>query len=79
MSNTASPSPQQPAESGRITDRRTTPLGVMPRHLQMWVLLGIAVVMVGIMGLPGSPTKPRTGASSATKLRNRRGMLHFLH
>jgi hypothetical protein len=63
MSNTASPSPPQPAEPGRLTDRRTTPLGVMPRHLQTWVLLGTAVVMVGIMGLPGSPTKPRTGAA----------------
>jgi type IV secretory pathway VirB10-like protein len=65
MSNTVSPSPEQPADPGRVTDRRTAPLGVMPRHLQQWVVLGIAVVMVGIMALSGSPTKPRTSAASS--------------
>jgi type IV secretory pathway VirB10-like protein len=65
MSNTASPSPEQPADPGRVTDRRTAPLGVMPRHLQQWVVLGIAVVMVGIMALSGSPTKTRTSAASS--------------
>ena len=65
MSNTASPSPEQPADPGRVTDRRTVPLGVMPRHLQQWVVMGITVVMVGIMALSGSPTKPRTSAASS--------------
>jgi type IV secretory pathway VirB10-like protein len=76
MSNTASPSPEQPADPGRVTDRRTTPLGVMPRHLQQWVLLGTAVVMVGIMALSGSPTKPRPAvappASSAVDANQQR-------
>ena len=63
MSNTTSPSPEPPADPGRVTDWRTTPAGVMPRHLQQWVLLGIAVVMVGIMTLSGSPTKPRATAA----------------
>ena len=63
MLNTASPSPQKPADPGRVTDRRTTPAGVMPRHLQEWVLVGTAVVMVGIMALSGSPTKPRVSAA----------------
>src|ERR1700686_1663763 len=59
MSNTTSPSPDKPPEPGRVTDWRTTPAGVMPRHLQQWVLVGTAVVMVGIMALSGSSTKPR--------------------
>jgi hypothetical protein len=32
---------------------------VVPRHLQQWVLIGIALVMVGIMALSGSPVKSR--------------------
>ena len=63
MSNTTSPSPERPADPGRVTDWRTMPAGVMPRHLQQWALLGIAVVMVGIMALSGSPTKPRATAA----------------
>src|ERR1700722_14760722 len=63
MSMSHGSSSKTSADPGRITDRRTTPLGVMPRHLQHWVLLGTAVVMVGIMTLTGSPTKPRTSAA----------------
>src|ERR1700686_998901 len=63
MSNTTSPSPDKPPEPGRVTDWRTTPAGVMPRHLQQWVLVGTAVVMVGIMALSGSSTKPRVTAA----------------
>jgi type IV secretion system protein VirB10 len=37
----------------------------MPRHLQQWALLGIALVMVGIMTLSGSPTRPRATAASS--------------
>jgi type IV secretory pathway VirB10-like protein len=59
MSNTSSPSPTGSAEPGRVTDLRTTPAGVMPRYLQQWLLVGTAVVMVGIMALSGSRTKPR--------------------
>jgi type IV secretory pathway VirB10-like protein len=42
-----------------VTDHRTVPPGVVPRHLQQWLLIGIALVMVGIMALSGSPTRPR--------------------
>jgi type IV secretion system protein VirB10 len=35
----------------------------MPRHLQQWVLVGTAVVMVGILAFSGSPTKPRATAA----------------
>jgi type IV secretion system protein VirB10 len=36
----------------------------MPRHLQQWLVIGVAVVMAGIMALSGSPTKPRTTTES---------------
>jgi type IV secretory pathway VirB10-like protein len=58
MPNTTSPSPERAVEPGHFTDWRTIPAGVMPRRLQQWALLAIAVVMVGIMSLSGSP-KPR--------------------
>jgi type IV secretion system protein VirB10 len=37
----------------------------MPRHLQQWLIIGVAVVMAGIMALSGSPTKPRATVPSA--------------
>jgi type IV secretion system protein VirB10 len=52
-----------------VTDYRTAPAGVVPRHLQHWLLIGVALVMVGIMALGGGPAKPRPAlapASSAT-------------
>ena len=45
---------------GTVTDHRPVPAGVMPRHLQQWLIIGVAVVMAGIMALSGPPTKPRT-------------------
>jgi type IV secretion system protein VirB10 len=38
----------------------------MPRHLQQWLIVGVAVVMAGIMALSGSPTKLRTTTASST-------------
>ena len=35
------------------------PAGVVPRHLQQWVLVGTAVVMVGILAVSGPPAKPQ--------------------
>ena len=55
----ASTPPAAPAP-GTVTDHRPVPAGVMPRHLQQWLIIGVAVVMAGIMALSGSPTKPRT-------------------
>ena len=52
-------------EPAPIFDRRQTPPGVMPRHLQQWVLVGTAVVMVGILSLAGPPVKPRTTVSAS--------------
>ena len=50
---------------GTVTDHRPVPAGVMPRHLQQWLIIGVAVVMAGIMALSGSPTKPRTATESS--------------
>jgi type IV secretion system protein TrbI len=58
-----------PAQPGRVTDRRLVPPGVVPRHLQQWVLVGTAVVMAGILAISGPPAKPRattTPSSSAS-------------
>ena len=56
---------RRPPEPGQIIDHRTTPPGVVPRHLQQWVLIGVALVMVAILSLSGAPTKPRTSATPA--------------
>ena len=61
-----SASTQSVPEPGRMTDRRTTPAGVVPRHLQQWVLVAVALVMVGIMALSGGPTTPRATAPSSS-------------
>ena len=61
--NPSSASREGSPEPGRVTDRRRTPAGVVPRHLQQWVLVGVALVMVGILALSGSPTKPRATAA----------------
>jgi type IV secretory pathway VirB10-like protein len=50
----------------QVIDHRSTPRGVMPRHLQQWVLVGTALVMVGIMTLSGPPVKPRAAATVST-------------
>ena len=62
----ASTSPANPAP-GTVTDHRPVPAGVMPRHLQQWLIIAVAVVMAGIMALSGPPTRPRpTEPSAAT-------------
>src|SRR5262245_41969703 len=63
----SSPSSTPTPEPRRVVDRRVVPAGVAPRHLQQWLLLGVAVVMVAIMALSGSPA-PRgiAGTPSTT-------------
>ena len=36
---------------------------MVPRHLQQWVLIGVALVMVGILAVSGPPAKPRATAA----------------
>jgi type IV secretion system protein VirB10 len=54
-----------PEASGAIRDRRAIPRGVLPRHVQMWLMVGIAVVIVGIILLTGQPQPTPRPASSA--------------
>ena len=61
----ASPNPQPPS-SPPVIDVRRTPLGVMPRQLPRWLLLGIAVAMAAIMALSGAPTARRASSTSAS-------------
>ena len=37
------PTHGQPPDHGAIYDRRVQPPGVLPRHVQMWVMVAIAV------------------------------------
>src|SRR5438309_397377 len=64
MQDRPSASPEESPDPGRVTDRRTTPPGVVPRHLQQWAVVSVALVMVGIMALSGSPPTPRATATS---------------
>jgi type IV secretion system protein TrbI len=54
-----------PAVPARVTDRRIVPAGVVPRHLQQWVVIGIAVVMVAILALSGPPAPVRSASPSS--------------
>jgi type IV secretory pathway VirB10-like protein len=65
MSDPSSSARESSANPAPVTDWRRTPLGVIPRHLQQWVLVGVALVMVGIMALSGPSAKPRTTAASS--------------
>lgn len=47
--------PQTTTPSVPVVDQRPTPRGVLPRHVQTWVMAGIALVMVGIIVLTGRP------------------------
>ena len=47
--------PQSTTPTVPVVDQRPTPRGVLPRHVQTWVMAGIALVMVGIIVLTGRP------------------------
>lgn len=61
-------SPSDTSTPSRVVDHRTTPAGVMPRRLQQWVILGIAVVMMAILALAGptQPSKPSSATATTT-------------
>jgi type IV secretory pathway VirB10-like protein len=66
MVEQTTPPPERPvAPAGpRMLDYRRAPLGVMPRQLQRWLLLGTAIVMAGIMALSGGPARPRSTSTA---------------
>jgi type IV secretion system protein VirB10 len=54
-----------PEPPGTIRDRRIAPRGVLPRHVQMWLMVGIAIVILAIILLTGQPQpspRPQSGA-----------------
>jgi len=61
------PSNDTPAApgAGPIRDHRTTPRGVLPRQLQTWLMVGLAVAILGIILVTGNTTPvPRTTPAS---------------
>src|ERR1700736_3882340 len=56
--------PNQPASAQEKTQK---PLGLLPKNVQSWLLIGLAFLMVAIMWLTGGkkPPTPAKGASSA--------------
>lgn len=59
--------PTSPTSSGAVpvVDRRPTPRGVIPRSAQTWLMLGLAVGILAIIALTGSP-EPAPGTTTAT-------------
>ena len=50
-----------------IRDHRQAPRGVLPRHVQMWLMAGLAVVIVFIILITGhTPPTPRASVGSTT-------------
>src|SRR6266446_3750926 len=49
-----------------IQDKAPKPPGLMPKNVQTWVMLGLAVLMVTIMWLTGGK-KPQTPPKSGTQ------------
>ena len=44
-----------------VQDKRLAPPGILPKNIQSWVLIGIAVVMIAIIAFSGNPSKkPKT-------------------
>jgi type IV secretory pathway VirB10-like protein len=54
----------EPIRSG-ITDKAPKPPGLLPKNVQSWLILGLAVLMVVIMWLTGGKKSPATPKASA--------------
>jgi type IV secretion system protein TrbI len=70
-----------------VSDRRTKPEGVFPRHVQTWLMVGIAVVMLVIILMTARTTPPggpraaaalEPGAPSPERLRDYQDRLRLL-
>lgn len=48
-----------------VTDHRTAPHGVLPRRMQTWIMLGLAVGILGIIMLAGRPEPAPHALTSA--------------
>src|SRR5689334_20912665 len=59
---TASNDTPTPTAPGPIRDQRIPPRGVLPRQLQTWLMVGLAIAILGIILVTGHTTPaPRTG------------------
>jgi type IV secretory pathway VirB10-like protein len=57
-----------PANPGAIQDFRVKPRGVLPRHVQMWLMVGVAIVILAIILFTGHPQplpRPQAGTRPA--------------
>lgn len=64
----ASPPPPVASTAPAVTDRRSSPRGVLPRGVQTWLLAGLAASMLLIMfvvGRPEAPARPVPAAAPA--------------
>ena len=61
MSETAPVTPSSPP----VTDHRPVPRGVLPRGMQTWLMVGVAVGMVAIIFVVGRPDPPARPAAAA--------------
>ncbi len=66
MTETPRPDDRVPMR-GAITDRRTPPTGVLPRQLQTWLMVGIAVVVLLIILITGRREPPMPPGSTTTR------------
>jgi type IV secretory pathway VirB10-like protein len=57
--------PSQATGTATVTDHRPVPRGVLPRGVQTWVMVGLAVGMLAIMLIVGRPDPPARPAASA--------------
>ena len=59
---------QTAATPSVIRDLRTKPRGVLPRHVQMWLMIGIAIIILAIILFAGHPQplpRPQAGSRPA--------------
>jgi type IV secretory pathway VirB10-like protein len=49
-----------------VTDNRTAPRGVLPRRMQTWIMLGLAVGILGIIVLAGRPEPAAKSVNAST-------------
>lgn len=56
---------KRPADPGAVLDRRVTPRGVLPRHVQTWAMAAVAGAMLVVIGITGRSNAPRRSADAS--------------
>ena len=57
---------ETPTPNAPITDHRQAPRGVLPRSAQTWLMVAIAVMMLGIIFIAGRPEAPSDSRPATT-------------